>query len=83
MCMLQFIKMTRKIEKIINFHFGWDISSGDPNAYKLASDWIQTIDDPITGEKFNELILDEDWWKDRKNFSNYLGVVFFKLVLTV
>eukprot|EP00475_Leptophrys_vorax_P016323 TRINITY_DN2278_c0_g2_i1.p1 TRINITY_DN2278_c0_g2~~TRINITY_DN2278_c0_g2_i1.p1 ORF type:complete len:206 (+),score=61.52 TRINITY_DN2278_c0_g2_i1:65-619(+) len=33
--------------------------------YGLVSQWLTSIDDPVTGEKYKPLILDEEWWKTK------------------
>ena len=38
--------------------------------YKKVSEWLERINDPVTGEKYKPLKLDENWWKNEYKKSD-------------
>jgi len=45
------------------FIYNGSLFHGDPTAFARASDWLQQLTDPTTGERFRPLLLDEQWWR--------------------
>ena len=45
-----------------DFKYNGSLYHGDPGAFEKVSKWLVSLDDPITGEKYKPLNLDEEWW---------------------
>jgi hypothetical protein len=45
-----------------DFKYNGSLYHGDPGAFEKVSKWLVSLDDPMTGEKYKPLNLDEEWW---------------------
>jgi hypothetical protein len=59
------------------FKYNGNLYHGDPAAFSNASDWLVTLDDPVSGKKYNPLKLDESWWQTEwdKSTKKYTSAV--------
>jgi hypothetical protein len=39
--------------------------------YNKVSQWLVSVDDPVTGEKYKPLILDPEWWETKFSKGNF------------
>lgn len=46
-----------------DFVYDGGLYSGDPGAYPRASEWLQSIIDPVSGGPYLPLRLDPTWWR--------------------
>lgn len=56
------------------FVYNGNLFHGHPDAFRLASEWLQRQDDPVTGAKYRPLLLEPAWWKtkfDPKQAKHY------------
>jgi len=51
------------------FVYNGSLFHGDPAAFGRASEWLQQLADPVTGQRYQPLRLDPDWW--RQSFEKH------------
>jgi len=44
------------------FEYNGSLYHGHPDAFPKASDWLQSLNDPTTGDRYAPLLLDPQWW---------------------